>query len=139
MSEPIVVTLPEALSERVREIAAAADRSVEQLIIDHLEETLVPHEPVLPADLQAELDAMRDLSDDALWAIAREQMPNDVQGRAHDLMDKNTFGTITEDEYEELGGYVERSNGMTLRKAEAAVILRARGYAFTPADFTPRP
>ena len=31
--------------------------------------------PVPPSDTQAELDALQHLSDDALWTMAREQMP----------------------------------------------------------------
>jgi len=87
--------------------------------------------PLLPPDIQAELDALKKLSDDALWTIAREQMSDDVQTRAHDLMMRNTQGTITDAEYEELQKLVDRGDRLMLRKAEAAGLLRERGYTFT--------
>jgi hypothetical protein len=137
MSQPIVVTLPEALSDRVREIAAASDRPAEQLIIEHLQETFTPPEPILPPELQAELDRLRTLSDDELWSIAREQMPNDAQARGHYLMERNSLGTITEQERAELDRYADRSDFLMVRKAEASGLLRERGYTFTLADFKP--
>lgn len=43
------------------------------------------------------------------------------------LMDKNNFGTITDDEYRELEEDVERGNRLMVRKAEATGILMGRG------------
>jgi len=40
--------------------------------------------------------------DDTLWTIARAQMPEEVQARAHELMEKNSRGVITDDEHAEL-------------------------------------
>lgn len=46
------------------------------------------------------------MSDDALWIIAREQMPEDVQERPQVLLSKNALETIRDKEYQELKGYV---------------------------------
>jgi hypothetical protein len=64
-------------------------------------------------------------------------MPQDAQDRMQALMDKNSLGTITDEEYKELEGYVERGNRLMVRKAEAAGILMERGHTFTRKDFTP--
>lgn len=136
MSNVIVLTIPEEISAHARQIAETTAQPVEQLLIDHLK-TLSAPLPILPPDVQAELDALHYLSDDALWTIAREQMPADVQVRAHELMGKNTFGTITEVEADELDTFVERGDRLMLRKAEAAAILRERGTPFMQKDFNP--
>lgn len=91
--------------------------------------------PLLPSDIQAELDVLKQLSDDALWTIAREQMPDDAQTRAHDLMMRNTQGAITDSEYEELQKLVDRGDRLMLRKAEASTLLCERGHHFTQQDF----
>lgn len=65
-------------------------------------------------------------------------MPEDVQARAHALLEKNSRGVITDEEHAELEKLVERGDQFMLRKAEAAAILRARGYPFTPEDFKPK-
>lgn len=134
MADLIVLTVPEDISVRARQIAEYTAEPVEQVILNHLK-TLSPRLPELPFDMQAELDALQQLSDDALWTIAREQLPESVQERAHILMDMNSRGNLDEDEYTELQGLVDRADRLMLRKAEAAAVLRDREYPFSPADF----
>jgi hypothetical protein len=83
----------------------------------------------LPSDERAELQAMSYLSTDALWTIAREQMQPDLQHAMAQLMDKNSQGTITEDEFRDLSALVERGQRLTLRKAQAMKLLLDRGYS----------
>jgi hypothetical protein len=134
MTDLIILKVPEDISARARQIAAAIAQPVEQLLLDHLK-TLAAPLPALPPDTQAELDALHHLSDDALWTIASAQMPEDAQARAHALLDKNSRGAITDDEHAELEQLVERGDRLMLRKAEAATILRKRGHTFTPKNF----
>ena len=134
MADLIILEVPEDISVRAREIAETVAQPVEQLLLDHLK-TLAPPLPVLPPDTQVELAALHHLSYDALWTIAREQMPEDVQARAHALMDKNSGNVMTDEEHAELEKLVERGDRLMLRKAEAAALLRKRGYTFTQKDF----
>jgi hypothetical protein len=134
MTELIILKVPEDISVRARQIAETVAQPVEQLLLNHLK-TLAAPLPILPPDTQAELDALQRLSDDALWTMAREQMPEDVQARAHALMDKNSRRVMTDEEHTELERLVERGDRLMLRKAEAAALLRKRGYTFTPKDF----
>lgn len=137
MTDQIVLTIPDDISARARQIAETTAQPVEQVLIDHLK-TLSTPLPALPPDEQAELDALQHLSDDALWTMAQEQMPDDVQARAHVLMDRNTRGLISEEEYAELELLVQRADRLMLRKAEAAVLLQQRGHTFTQQDFRPK-
>lgn len=126
----MMVNIPEDVYSRLREIAAATNQSLETVLVNRLKTTFSEPLPTLPPDEQAELDALRHLSDDALWTIAAEQMPDTAQARAHELMDKNSFGQITPEEYQELEALVERGDRVMLRKAEASVILIERGHTF---------
>ena len=137
MSNLIILQVPEEISTRARQIAEITAQPVEQVLLDHLK-TLSAPLPALPPDVQVELDALHQLSDDALWTIARAQMPEDVQARAQALLEKNSRGVITDEEHAELEKLVERGDQLMLRKAEAAAILRARGYPFIPKDFKPK-
>lgn len=131
----MMVNIPEDVYTRLREIAAATNQSLEAVLVNRLKTTFSEPLPTLPPDEQAELDALRHLSDDALWTIAAEQMPDVTQSRAHELMDKNSLGQIAPEEYQELETLVERGNRLMLRKAEASVILIERGHTFTEDDF----
>ncbi len=123
MTDSIILTIPEDISARAREIAETRAQSAEQVLIDHLK--MLP--PSLPPDMQAELDALHYLSDDALLTIAREQMPDDAQTRANTLLERNSRDVITDEEHAELEKLVERADQLMLRKAEAASLLRQRG------------
>ena len=61
--------------------------------------------------------------------MAREQMQPDVQHAMSHLMEKNSQGTITEEEFRDLSALVERGQRLTLRKAQAMKLLVDRGYA----------
>lgn len=91
----------------------------------------------IPAEELAALRAMANLSDDALWAVAREQMPDEVQTRMSVRMTKNNFGTITDEEYAELAAHVEEGDKLTLRKSTAMKYLVDRGYKVTLDDLKP--
>lgn len=91
----------------------------------------------ISAEELATLEAMQNLSDDALWAVAREQMPAEAQARMSVLMTRNNFGTITNEEYAELTAHVEEGNKLTLRKATAMKYLMDRGYKVTLDDLKP--
>ncbi|MEQ8672015.1 MAG: hypothetical protein RLP44_00585 [Aggregatilineales bacterium] len=134
MSDQILLNLPDDISERAKRIAQSTAQPIEQVLIDHLRSLQSPL-PELEPEVQAEIDALIHLSDDALWTIAREQLPETVQRHAHELMDKNAEGSISEQDVKELDDYVNRADRLMLRKAEAAQILQSRGYSFNQEDF----
>jgi hypothetical protein len=131
------LTIPQALYDKARQAAEQKAQPVEDFIRERLEQSLEDTRADLPADERAELHALIYLSNDALWTIAREQMVNTKQARMQILMDKNSRGNITPDEYAELTQLVEQGQRLTLRKAEAMKRLLERGYTITLDDLKP--
>lgn len=129
-----VITIPEALYDKARRLAEAQSENIDKVIQVSLENALDNPRSLLPREELAELEALRFLSDDALWTIAREQMPQAKQAIMQSLMDKNTVGTITEEEHQQLSDLVEQGQRLTLRKAEAMKLLIERGYPVTLDD-----
>ena len=123
------IAIPHLLYEKAQRLAQQTSQSVDEIICTRLEGALDQPMLDLPSDERAELQAMSYLSTDALWTIAREQMPPDVQQAMSQLMEKNSQGTITEDEFRDLSALVERGQRLTLRKAQAMKLLLDRGYA----------
>jgi len=124
------LNIPDTIYDRIKQLAETTEKPIDQILLDHLA-TLT----LLPVDEQAELNALRHLSDDTLWTIAAEQMSQSVQDRMQTLMDRNSQGTITPDERDELEKLVERGNRLMVRKAEAAGILMERGHTFKQENF----
>ncbi len=131
------LSIPEDVYLQARQVAEETAQTVDQVMIDYLR-TLSTPLPVLPPDEEAELEALKHLSDEALWTIAREQMPDAEQRRMQFLMDKNSLGQITPEEYAELEVLVERGQRLMVRKSEAAALLTGRGYQVKPLDMSAR-
>ena len=68
------ITIPENLSTRLRQLAARRRQPVESIVADRLFTALDDELDKLPTSEQAELRALHHLSNDALQAIAAEQM-----------------------------------------------------------------
>ena len=123
------IAIPPSLYEKAQRLAQQTSQSVDEIICTRLEGALEQPMLDLPSDERAELHAMSYLSTDALWTMAREQMPPDVQQAMSQLMEKNSQGTITAEEFRDLSALVERGQRLTLRKAQAMKLLADRGYA----------
>lgn len=135
MTQSITLELADELIERARKQAEQIQQPIERVLTQQLEVAFSAL-PVLPSNEQAELDALRYLSNDALWTIAREQMPREQQNRMQALMDGNTKGTLSAHEFAELEGLVEQGQRVMLRKAKAAALLTENGFKVTPKDMT---
>lgn len=121
------ITISEELATRLRQVAAQQQLSVEALLADRLIVALDDELDSLPTHEQAELRALHYLSNDALRAIAAEQMAPANQLLLAQLMERNSQGLLAQVEQEMLAELVERGDQLTLRKAEAAAILVQRG------------
>jgi hypothetical protein len=131
----LLVNVPDDVYHRLQQMAQASAQSIEAVLVNQLT-TSLPLDELSP-DEASELAALRHLSDDALWTIAREQMPEAVQSRLSDLMTRNTRGKLSSSEREELEALAQRSDRLMLRKAEAGALLTQRGHTFTQKDFKP--
>lgn len=128
------IMLPENISTRLRRLAARRRQPVEDVLADRLFTALDEELDELPTDEQVELRALHHLSNDALRAIAAEQMSPANQALMAQLMERNSKGQLSREEQERLAALVERGEQLMLRKAEAAAILVQRGAAQSPHD-----
>ena len=62
-----------------------------------------------------------------LEAIANYRLPDDLQTHAHELLDKNRAGSLSEDEQQEMEEFRLIDHLLTLVKAKAKLTLKARG------------
>jgi hypothetical protein len=120
------LVVPDDIVERARRIANSNAQSVEAVLIHQLQQ-MSASLPPLPADTQSELDVMRAYSDEALETIATTQLSPALAERARHLGRKNSLGTITATEHDELSALVELGDRQMLRKAQAMALLVERG------------
>lgn len=132
----ISLPIPEHIYERAQKIAVTKNQPVEDVLMEQLEQAFGNPLPELAPDERRELDALTNLSDEALWTIAREQMPEQSQQRQQVLMDANNKGKIQQEDFDELERLVTQGQRLMLRKAQAAALLTDRGHTVTPSDLT---
>ena len=135
MIRTITVTLPEDVYEQLEARAHTAARSVEDVVAETLARTLPPAPELdLPPAVQAELKAMEQLSDEALWAIARSTANDDKIALYDVLIERQHTGTLTAEGRHLLTQLRDEADALTLRKAHAYALLQSRGYTLPSLD-----
>ena len=134
----ITVTIPEMLYLQLEAAARSSAQTVDAVITQSLERTVPPHlAALLPAALRAELDAMEQLSDDALRAIAYSVAPPERGGQMDGLIGLKQAGTITAEQQAQLTALRDESEALMVRKAHAFVLLKSRGDTIPAIDQLP--
>ncbi len=126
MSRTVTLTLPDKLYRPVQRAAQATQQPVEKVLLTALEASL-PSLDGLSADLTDELAQMETLDNDALRQTLLETVPIDQQQALEELLQRNQAGKLTSVEREQLTSLQRTADGVMLRKAHAAVLLRFRG------------
>ncbi len=127
----VTLPVPNYIYDRARQIAEDTSQSIEAVLLQQLQDAFAEPLPDLPPEERHELEALVSLSDDALWTIAREQMPEDRQVRLRALMYANSQGALDDVQRIELEALVAQGQRLSLRKAQAAALLTERGYQVT--------
>jgi plasmid stability protein len=135
MIRTITVTLPEDVYTQLEARAQTATRSVEDVVRETLVRSLPPApEPDLSPAIQAELNAMEQLSDEALWAIAHSTANDDKIALYDVLIERQQTHTLTAEGRHLLTQLRDEADALMLRKAHAYVLLQSRGYALPSLD-----
>jgi hypothetical protein len=130
MARTITVSVPEILYQQLAAEARTADQSVGDFVIRRLSRVLPPvPEPDLPLAVRAELTAMEQLSDDALWLIARGTANADKVAKLDVLLERKLAGELPPEGQQLLTQLREEADALALRKAHADAPLQHRGHA----------
>jgi len=125
----VTLELPEHLYNQLETQAQAATRSVDEIVVQTLARSLPPPvEKDIPPTLQAELEAMERLSDEALWQIAQGTMNRDKVALYDVLLERHRADNLTPEGREWLTRLRKESDALMLRKAHAYTLLSSRGH-----------
>lgn len=124
----ITVTVSEDVYALLDAQARNRARFMDDVVAQTLRSALPPPEPDLPLALQAELNAMEPLSDEALGAIAPNRANNDKIALYDLLITRQNVGSLTTDGRKVPTQLREEADALMVRKAQAYAILHSRGY-----------
>jgi hypothetical protein len=107
MSQTLSINVPDQLLDRLRRLARASDRPVEDLVVSALDESVPRPPPSLPQEIRGELSLLETLPDQELVKAAQSTL------KAEEVPFLYEPGDVTD--------------RLTLRKAYALVLLKWRG------------
>ncbi len=126
--QTVTLELPEPVYRWAERTARATKRPMESVLADVLTTTVPPPLDNVPAELREELETLETLNDSELLQVARERLTA-AQVRQYDrLLEKNRNDTLTPREHERLTQLRQAADRIMLRRAQAYVLLKWRGY-----------
>lgn len=126
-NQTVNVRLPEALFQRLQQIAAVTHRSVEDVLTTTVNAAL-PAAPDIPTELANDLAAMILFSDASLKAAALSSLSAAQQKRLTQLTHAGGSRALTQAENQELQSLLDLHDQAVLRRAKALAVLAQRGY-----------
>ena len=125
------IAVSENLYRQLERRALPLRRSVSEWVSETVKRGMSPSVKVeddLPPWLQAELQAMQELSDTSLWTLARSSMRQIDNDQMVHLNEIGQERPLTSTEQAKQQTLLNESDETILRRAHAAVLLQARGY-----------
>lgn len=136
----ITVTVPEDLYDYLERRAGVTQLSIEDMLIQTARNAATPPiESDLPAHIRSELAALPSLSDEVLWSIAQSMANTDKVVLYDVLLERHQAGTITPEGAILLRQLRDEADALMLRKAQAFMLLKNRGYTLPSVDGLPVP
>ena len=114
MGQTLSINVPDQLLDRLRRLAGASDRPVEELVVSALDESVPRPPPSLPQEMLEELSLLETLSDRELVKVAQSTL------KAEEVPALYQPGDVTD--------------RLALRKAYALVLLKWRGCELPELD-----
>src|SRR5687768_6104471 len=135
--QEITLNLPDTVYEQIRRAAEKVHRPVDDILL----EAVVAAAPAMgtaPTSIHSALAQMAYLNDAALWQAARATMPPEQRERLEELHLQQQRRVLAPEEQAEEKALLKLYRETLLVRAQAAVLLKQRGYDITDLDqFTP--
>ena len=135
-TQPVTLHLPDKIYQRVRQTARTLQRPLQDFLVDALA-TALPLLDDLPPEMADDMSTLALLNDTALWRAAQSSLSPSSQERLDLLLDKKGQGVLTVKGQQELDQLLKEYERVVLIRAQAALLLRQRGYDVSdPATLT---
>jgi hypothetical protein len=135
--QSVTLSLPETVYQQIQRAAVKTKRRVDEIMAEAVA-AVAPVADSAPQNLRSVLAQMAYLNDAALWQAARATMTVEQRERLQYLHDKQQREKLTTEEQAEEQALVSLYHETLLIRAQAAVILKMRGYNIAdPDQFAP--
>lgn len=129
-AQTLTFRLPGDLYSRLKQSAEAAQRSIEEELLELLTSALSDH--TLPRDLAETVASLSSLDDAQLWRVARSQLTDDASRELETLHWKQQREGLGPDERQRAEELERLFDRIVLLRSQAAVLLKQRGHDVSP-------
>jgi hypothetical protein len=137
--QAITLHLPENVYQRLQLMAQATHMPLEEVVSQAIQGNLPPLVDDLPDDWRNDLAELPSFSDQALWLVTKESLPEAQWQRHQQLLEGNQVDGLTEAEQEELTRLRIITDRFVFRRSYALALLKWRGYTLPIPDPFPAP
>jgi hypothetical protein len=127
METAITVNFPKPVYQRLQRQAKVMRTPISEIVVQTIKQSLPAWLDVIPIEHERQLAKLHDLSDSQLEKFAKSKLSIAKQRKLDKLLQKNSEGQLTSRELDELDNLHLEANFLTLKKAQALVILKERG------------
>jgi hypothetical protein len=136
-AQQITLSLPDGLYEQLKTVAERSRRSLDEVLVEVLA-ALAPVTGTASGAVCSSLAQMAYLNDAALWQAARSTMVPEQRARLAALHDEQQRSGLAPAEKAEEQALLALYDETLLVRAQAAVLLKQRGYDVAdPEQFAP--
>jgi hypothetical protein len=128
MVATVTPKISDEIYQRLESNAKATQRSIEDILALVLKAGSPPQWDDVPEEFQSDLQGLDALTDEALHQLASASKLESALDCYDDLLELNDAGSLSVVEQQELESLRKESERFMLRKAQAAVLIRWRGY-----------
>ena len=122
----LTLDLPEELYEHMRQVAEQSQRPLERVVLESLRLLFVS--PTTAPDRATALAALRDYTDEQLWAVVYQRLPWLQSQRLHELSATQKREELTADAQGELHALLALNDRAMRLRSEALFLLKNRGH-----------
>jgi hypothetical protein len=132
-NQTIPIQLPEAIYQRLQQVAHATHHSIEEVVLQTIRGNLPPSLDDLSPELHGVVADLQHMSDEALWSVAKEPLPPRQWRRHQRLLRKGQENTLSAAEHQELAELRVAVDRFVIRRSYALALLKWHGHTI-PTD-----
>jgi hypothetical protein len=128
-NQTIPIQLPEAIYQRLQQVAHATHHSIEEVVLQTIRGNLPPSLDDLSPELHGVVADLQHMSDEALWSVAQEPLPPQQWRRHQRLLRKGQENTLSAAEHQELAELRAAVDRFVIRRSYALALLKWHGHS----------
>jgi hypothetical protein len=130
-NQTIPIQLPEAIYQRLQQVAHATHHSIEEVVLQTIRGNLPPSLDDLRPEWHGAVADLQQMSDAALWSVTKASLPPHQWRRHQHLLRKGQAGPLSTAEREELAELRAVTDRFVTRRSYALALLKWHGHTIS--------